>query len=425
MYRFLAALTVLSSLTSAQAAEVTRVASSFEDKHPFGMFLDFGYQYTRDRGKITREWYQSGKTEDVTELRYLHDEQKLGINAHLGISQDLELHVGLPIILQDDRAWGFAKNTDADNTTLYRNCVGANGSLCDTPGFGTGRLFEISEGAASYRGGLGNLTVGLAWAPYVQAKDDTKPTWVLRFDYEAPTAPAVNPSAQTRVTARGPVGDRTHRYTFSTALAKKLAFAEPYFGLHYTLPWRGPGWYSNCDSVDVAAMGHPENCGRGEGSFAWTREQTGLKPAHVGGFLFGAELTLYQRADHAERLALDLRGWGNYVSEGRTYNELSDLFGKLMYSSDHGQAGVQLGIIGQAAEFLMLRAYTSLAYNSERFLSYESVGRDLNGNGAVDVSSVPVELNPTFDFRVDRVGRRFRMEEQVVFRIAAQMTFNF
>ena len=84
--------------TTAAGAEVTRVASSFEEKDPFGMFLDFTFDRTADRGTITREWYQQGQLQDVTELRYQKYDSRMGIDVNLGIYKDLELHIGVPII---------------------------------------------------------------------------------------------------------------------------------------------------------------------------------------------------------------------------------------------------------------------------------------------------------------------------------------
>ena len=67
--RLTAALFILAAF-GAHAAEVTRVASSFEDNHPFGMFLDITFDRTQDKGKLVREWYQQDTLQDVTELRY-------------------------------------------------------------------------------------------------------------------------------------------------------------------------------------------------------------------------------------------------------------------------------------------------------------------------------------------------------------------
>lgn len=407
--------------TSATAAELTRVASSFEEKDPFGMFLDFTFDRTADRGTITREWYQQGQLQDVTELRYQKIESKMGIDAYLGIYKDLELHVGVPIVFQQDRQWFYAGGTNETNSTINRNCaLDPSGTPCANPGSGDGQLFGVPN--ASYRSGLGDFTFGIAWNPLVQKKDPSKPTWTLRFDYTAPTASLLNPTVYTSNANRGNIGDKLHRYTFATAVSKRISkFVEPYFELHYTLAWRGPGVYSNCDDASAARQGHPENCGK-EG---WSREQTGVQPVHTGGSIFGAEITAFEREDRHQRFAFDFRFFVNYFSEGRYYNEMSDLFGKLLYTGDYGQAGGQFGIVAQAAEFVILRAYTSFAYNSEHFLTNENIGKDLNGNGVVDVSTAPQEINPNYDFRVDRVGRRFRIEQQFLFRVQVTATFNF
>ena len=407
--------------TSAGAAEITRVASSFEEKDPFGMFLDFTFDRIQDRATITREWYQMGELQDVTELRYQKLQTSLGIDVNLGIYKDLELHIGVPIVFQQDRQWFFAGGTNETNTTIFRNCAqDPQGTACANPGAGDSQLFGVP--ANSYRSGLGDFTFGIAWNPFVQKKDPSKPTWTLRFDYTAPTANVLNPSLPTSNASRGTIGDKIHKYTFSTAVSKRISkYVEPYFELHYTLPWRGPGFYSNCDDASPARLSHPENCG-GEG---WGRQETGIRPAHTGGTIFGTEITAFEREERHQRVAFDFRGFFNYVSEGRYYNEMSDLFGKLLYTSDYGQVGGQIGFVGQAAEFIKLRAYTSFAYNTERFLTNENIGKDLTGNGVVDVSTNPEEINPNYDFRVDRVGRRFRIEQQYVFRVQITATFNF
>jgi hypothetical protein len=413
--------------TSALAAEVTRVASSFEEKDPFGMLFHFTFDRTWDQGKIAREWYEIGRggLTDVTELRYQRDETRLGIDAHIGIFRDLELHIGVPIVFQHDRRWSFASGTTASNTTLFRNCGDARGEGCDREraGFGDGRLFEIGpDGRAVYRGGLGDFTFGIAWNVFNQTKDDTKPTWTLRFDYTAPTASTLNPSLLTSTEMRGAIGDRVHRYSFSTAVSRRLGdFFEPYLTVSYVLPWVGPNYYSNCDNALAERMARAENCGQGP----WRRLETGIRPAHVGLVSFGNEIIAFERPDRFQRVVIDLRAFWQYTSEGRTYNELSDLMGKLLYSSDYGTAGVQVGFVGQAAEFVMLKAYGSVGYQTERYLTNESIGKDQNGNGTIDISSNPVEINPNYDFRVDRVGRRFRMQEQLVWRLMVTATLNF
>lgn len=422
MRRTVAFLVAFAVASPAAAAELTKVASSFEKDDPFGLMLDFTFERIQDYGKIVREWYQNDTNQDVSELLYEHYETRLGLDAHIGLYKDLELHVGVPIVFQADRTWRFVNGTNADNTTLYRNCVDAQGHICPTPGRGDGRLFTVGDPTSnSYRSGLGDFTFGLAWSPFNNKKDDTKPTWTLRFDYTAPTATTLNPAVSTSTGARGNIGDRVHRYTFSTGLSKRIGVADPYFQIHYTLPWVGPYWYSNCDSRDDSRMARAQNCGQS----VWTRAETGIKPAHVGGFIFGTEVYLFERPDRFQKVALDFRFSGTYVSEGRTYNELSDLMGKLLYTGDYGQIGAQIGVVGQAAEFLLLRASGSFQYFTERFLTAESVGKDIDKSGAIDITANPLEINPNYDYRVDRPGRRFRMQEQFFLKILVTATFNF
>ena len=417
--------------TSAQAAEITRVASSFEPNDPFGMFADLTYNFTLNDAKITREWYQNGTNQDVSELRYKMQEHRLDADIHLGIFKDLELHFGLGYVFAQDRQWGFAKGTDDTNSTITNNCLRANGDAFN-PVTGGQRAcgitqpmfaFDQNTGQQSYRSGLGDITFGLAWAVLNQKKDDTSATWVLKFDYTAPVAQVINPSEPTTASSRGPVGDKLHRYRFSTAISKRIGFADPYFSLHYTLPWQSSGFYTNCDNPSPDRMALPGNCGM-EG---WSREQTGVQPPHIGGFIFGSEFVMFESANKHQKVALDLRGSVTYVSEGRYYNEMSDLFGKLLYSGDYLNLAGRAGLVGHAAEFVHFKVFGELGYNTEHTLTGENIGKDLVEplNGTVDVTSNPREISPNFDYRIDRVGRRFRIEEYFVVKGTVQVSFNF
>lgn len=412
---------------AAQGAEMTRIASSADPGHPFGFFVDVAYDFMLERGKLTREWYQSGNNVDVDELRYERSRHALNLDAYIGLYQDLQFHFGFPIVFADNRKWVFAQGTDASNTTLYRNCVTASGA--NYPGCMPGsadannpqsRLFNV-DNLGSYRGGVGNMTFGLAYALFSQKRDDTKPTWTVSFDYTAPTAPAVNPSAATSSQARGPVGDRIHKYTFATALSKRIAFIDPYFQLWYALPFRGPGYYSNCDDASPDRQGRPQNCGVA----GWDRKATGHQPPHQGGVRFGTEVVVFENLPMHQRVAFDLRGLITYTSEGRYLNPASDLFGKLLYTQDYVQLGGSLGFVGHAAEYVQLSGHVALTYDTEHFLTREEPGADWNNNGTVDFTGAPDEINPNYDWRIDHPGRRFRISEASVFKVWVQATFAF
>jgi hypothetical protein len=420
------ALFIASLLASpaAHAAEITRIASSFDPDHPFGMFLDIGYERTQWRELITQEAHQKGGVQDVNQFRYTMIDSRLKIDAYVGLWQDVQFHFGVPLIFSQDRTWGF--DSQANGAPLP-NCYNADGSLtnasCATAPGNPGARPMFNMPNQSYRGGLGDMTFGLAYAFFNTKRDDTKPVWIAGLDYTAPTSNLLDPSQPTDPTHRGNMGDKVHRYQFYTALSKRNGIADPYMKIHYTLPVRGPGWYSNCDNANSANMGAPDNCGTG----AWARTDTGILPPHVGGIIVGSEFNAYEEPSHHQKVAIDLQGIATYVSEGRYYNEMSDLFGKYLYTQEYLQVGGKFGLYAHAADFVAIQLSATLLYNTEHWLTYEPIGKDLNGDGVVDVTDPAQrqEINPNFDSRTDMVSRRFRAVDGVVFTLNATATFSF
>lgn len=397
------------------AAEITRVASSFESARPFNMYLDLQYERKMNRSRLVRELHVDGKTEDVTELWFSSEQDQLNTRLHIGLWRDLEFRYVLPVVFQQDRRWAFVSGTDESNSTITNNCVALNGDIvnADCPFNRTGAVPLFDVPARARRAGLDNMTFGLSYAIFNQKKDATKPTWTLEFDYTAPTATVLNPSIQTSVSRPGALGDGIHRYRWATTFSRRMGIAEPYVQFSYTLPWRGPATYSNCDDREQNLLSTPENCGQ-EG---WKRATTGILPPHLAGMQFGTEVNLLDDETRQTKLAFDVRGTAQYVSEGRYYNEMSDLFGKLLFSAEHLQLGGQFGLVAHLASFLQMRANGSVQYNTDHFVTNETIGRDLNGNGTIDLTGLPAEVNPNFDWRVDMVSRRFRTSDSLSFRL--------
>jgi hypothetical protein len=410
----------------ATAADVTRVASSFEDDDPFGMFIDVSVEHTRRRTKILREelpTQSSGTRQLAGELWYKQFDTRLNLGLAMGISRDVELSFGLPIVLARNENWSFVSGRGPENSTILNNCLRANGMLtdpaCPTTGAFAQPLFAVP--LETFRGGLDNMHFGLAWAIFNQRKDNTKPTWVVGLDYEAPTAERLDPSMLTASDNRGAIGDRVHKYTVYTALSRQIGLADPYFRMHYTIPVRGPGAYSNCDNPFLA----PENLGewRNCGLPGWDRKATGIQAPHTAGVTFGSEFLVHDKPNR--KFALDLRAIGNYVSEGRYYNELSGALRKLLYTGDYMQMGGQVAVTMQLSDLLSVRGSGSWLYNTDHVLTDENIGKDLDGSGAVDPTNSPEELNPNFDFRTDFVSRRFHASESRDLHLEVSATLRF
>ncbi|WNG57489.1 hypothetical protein F0U59_24015 [Archangium gephyra] len=415
----------------ATAADVTRVASSFEDEDPFGMFIDAGFEHSQRRTKIVREALPEnagGTRQYQDELWYRSYDTRLNLDVAFGIAQDVELSFGLPLVLLQDESWSFVEGRNRSNSTitnnLVRNNCGGSGAPCSltTPE----PLFNVPDNGhlETFRGGLtrlGNARFGFAWAIFNQLKDETKPTWTVALDYEAPTAKLLDPSMQTTKDNRGDVGDRVHKYTISTALSRQIGLADPYFRMHYTIPVRGPGAWSNCDNrnVDPQNLGRPQNCGL-EG---WNRKETGIQAPHIAGVIFGSEFQVLDQP--TRKFKLDLRAISNYVSKGRYYNEMSGALRKLLATGDYMQIGGQFALTAQISDFLSVRGSGMFLYNTDHVLTDEKIGKDLDGSGTVDITGNTAELNPNFDYRTDFVSRRFHATESKDFRLDVTATLRF
>ena len=85
------------------------------------------------------------------------------------------------------------------------------------------------------RRGVEYLGLGANWAVFNQARDDTKPTWILRFETRLSVADDMrfDPAAPTKNTAVGP---GYHQFIFSTLFARRFGPLEPYSGAWVVLP---------------------------------------------------------------------------------------------------------------------------------------------------------------------------------------------
>ena len=427
----------------AHAADITNVLSSFDKDQPFGFDLQVSYDRLQHRALINRENHQlanpadpsSGGIIDVAEARFTEVNQKLPIRAAVGLWHDLELHATLPIVLLDARTWGYPGGgiTSPGNSSVTNNCITGQGDYkCGT----SAAAFPASYGTASggstglgsaYRAGIGDLTVGAAWAPFNEKRDDTKPTWVIGFDYTYPLAGTINPSKATTTSNTGPLGDGVHRYRPYLAFSKRVGVIDPYVQMEAILPYNGPNYYSNCDSPSTQS--YAANCGGGASANGgvpyWTRPTTGEQAPFIGKATFGAEFWAYDDPEHHQYVTIDLRGEGSFISDGRYYNEMSDALGKLLYTEQYFRVGGHIGINARAAQYVQVKLVAAYYHDTDHFLTNESVGQDLNGNGQVDLNNNSQEVSPNYDFRWDSVGRRFRISQVNDFEVSAtgQLTF--
>lgn len=397
----------------ASAAEITRISSSFEKDDPLGLRFESAFRRTQHRSLLLRE----GVTNDTNELRFTEVENALDLAVHIGLWRDLQLTIAAPIVFRQDRRYGYPLGVNDENATAANNCFTPNGDFTDpncvngTTGVTRQALYDPR--ARVHRAGLGDFRFGLAYAIFNERKDDTKPTWIVGFDYTAPTAALRIPGTDNSPDRRGDIGERIHRYSFWTAFSRRRGPLDPYMKLAYTLPVRGPSAFSNCSDSARNGLGFPENCDTDR----WPRNQVSTSASHVIQATVGTELIALESEAKSAKLAFDVRGLANYYSESRTYNELSDLLGRVMKTGEFIEVGGLVGINAQLSQYAQLRFSGSLVHRTDHFVSGETFGPTEGGNSA--------DVRPSFDARVDTVSRRFRSVENQVFQAQGSLLFNF
>jgi hypothetical protein len=412
--RALTAATLLALVLPASAAEATRVASSGDEENPFDLDFTVRFDYQQNRALITREYTYDyagasptplGAVEERPELRYRRRSTAIVPRFAVGIYKDLEVHLEIPYVLDSNATWRYAfrdgaKLTDADSAT-GRNDVNPDGTPCAT--LPCPAVTAIGE---SFRGTRwGDLKIGAAWGILSDARDDTKPFWLIGVDFTFPTSRMNDPYlAPSYVEATpGPFGDEALKVDFITALSKRMGAVDPYVRFHATSYRASSDTYSNCDHLTPA----PAAC---------SESKYGARPPWIAGAAFGAEIVTGENKADGMRVALDFRLTADYVSASRWYNELTDATGKLLATEDYFNVQAFFGFYWRASKYMQLQATTHIGSETPHFITGESTG-------ALDAAGKAT--NPNFDYRYDPAGRRYRVTEVSDFGVALSGVLQF
>jgi hypothetical protein len=420
--RALTAATLLALVLPAAAAEATRVASSGDEENPFDLDFSVRFEFAQKRALITREYTNEPATgvplstvEERPEFRFTRRTAAILPRVAIGIYKDLEFHAEIPIVLSSNSAWHYANfhgksQTDATSAT-GRNTVDPNGTEC-SPAPCTVPVFAGS-GAVYQGSGFGDLKVGLAWGILSDARDDTKPFWLVGIDFTFPTAamydPALNrdpsfASPYSTAATSGPFGENIFKIDFITALSKRMGAADPYVRFHATSYRPSTETYSNClHAADLAGRNPKQMATECPANSAVS--QYGARPPWVAGAAFGAEVVTGEDKADGTRVALDFRLSADYFSSARWYNELTDASGKLLYTEDYFKLQAFFGFYWRASKYMQLQATARLGTETPHFITGEQ-------------KLVGGTLNPNYDARYDAAGRRYRLTEVSDFAIA-------
>lgn len=460
----LASLGLLLQARGARAAEETEIASAFDEGDPFDLFLGVTYGFESKRAAIKREFagpllgMPDGPTPEVRDLLFRQSRHVLTPYAAVGLFTDLQLSVALPIVLLDTRRFSFDQRAEpcifpGDPQMRTPTCIDARNSTTFLDGLLPASSDQIGfdaedptenfpvDSTTVFRGpdrkGLDQIHLGLAWAPMNQARDDTKPTWLLGATFQLSVGEIMRFDRQAPENETG-VSRGVHEVKVYTSLSKRTSWSEPYV----TFFWKTPLGFRGTDPDD------PDDSLFWDVGFG----QEALWPQQEAGTVFGFEAIPYDDPVDRQRISLELRGWLTAHFEGRGYSEMWEIFafagdaragGPLVLDRDPTMAGQQplshpgvtmienyltlggrLGInarVGHAAKF---SASFNVGWDQEHRISYTDAGEDSPDPDDV-VSPGTTEVNPLHVPLIDVTGRRYLVDESLTYTFLVAGTILF
>ncbi len=348
-----------------EPAEVVQVVDAFDDDDLFDLHLSLGYQSTWKSSKILRETSltEAGFSDggyaraNLNVAEYEQRISRLNTRADIGLFHDIALVIRLPIILSDDRELKGLNGSDKNQTFALQGAPGE-------------QLFRLPFKSPT-RSGIEYLAIGIDAAPMNQARDSTKPTWLIGIEGRFDVSEAMH------ACNKGRAGLNSNSYTDTTNPANPVAASGQLLnpanqqvecaeysdinrnGIGGEYPAQVidaghslEGTFSGSRKAGVsrgvtALEGHTIVSRRvkyiepyggfralfefqnSSSDFGATDLQGSLvnHPPLRGTMIFGLNVIPWEIRDAFQRLNFDVRFTGTYVSEGRDYSELFDALG--------------------------------------------------------------------------------------------------
>jgi len=461
-------------LTMREPSEIVQVADAFDGEDPFDLHLSLGYQSTWTNARIYREnnIRQPGlttggyTTSNLNVAKYEQHVTRLNTRADIGLYKDIALIVRMPVILSDDRELKGVDGSEANQPLV----------LAGAPGE---QLFRLPFKSPT-RSGIEYLAVGLDFTLMSQARDRTKPTWVIglegRFDIDEPMhacnenppsgqVDCADPSDINRNGIPGEFvengqslegnfsGNRSPGVSRGTTgleghvlLSRRVKYIEPYGGFDVLFEFPTASSDYNATALRGSLVNHP--------------------PLR-GTMTVGIAVIPWEIRDAFQRITIDGRFTGSYISEGRDYNELYDALGssdaetlrnpqfsdyranpvtadagdhpsvvdpasqKVYYTGltdvqQHGSYGFSLQATYQAGEFVKFNVGGTYTLVQGHLITYDQACNP-DFNNSVDQSG-PCRVgdpesgfaatgipNPNFRKPINDPGRRFKVDDSTSF----------
>jgi hypothetical protein len=470
-------LCVLACASDAWGAEGTEIASAFDEGHPFPeVYIGVDYFFESKRAAIKREYagldpsMTDGPVPIVKDLVFKQTRHVITPHLQIGLFHDLQLSLTMPIIVSDNREFELDQRADpcifpGDPQMREPTCIDNRNSstLRDNllPGFnGAGPLgYDANDPMSNFasdsttvfrgvgRAGIDQLHVGLAWAPMVQKKDDTKPTWVIGAEGRFSIGKIMkfnrfSPDSEDGV-SRG-----VHEVKVWTSLSRQTTWSEPFVTF-----W----WMSPFDVRGRTPAGTDGDVGFGQETFY---------PQQSAGATFGFEAIPWEQKERKQKISVELRGRVEAHFEGRNYSEMWEIFsyagdsvnnpsGPLVLDENPITMGVQplshpgttdvenymtfagrLGVRGWVGKNAKFSASFEVTHDQQHRISWTDAGDEFpgcdgtNGPDCEDPNDDVItpgtgEVNPLHKQVMDVVGRRYIVDENTTYTFLISGTIMF
>jgi hypothetical protein len=415
----------------ARAADITDVASSFDEGNVFDFRLRLRYDHTETRAQIKRELEglpNQTRIQTFKDLLYEQTRDTVTLRAEVGIYHDLMLHVELPIVVGENARYSYdqsASNCLFPSPNVQANCVNAANSTTIADGIVPVSGFDATTGmgtsgallfrganrgaqAGTFADGLDTVNLGLTWAPLAQHRDDTRPTWTITVEGRISVG-NLKQFDRAHPLDNHAVSDGTHKFVVRTDISRRFRYFEPYWGLWYLLPIpRDSSLFKDY----------------GDG-------QKTKNPQMQGGTLAGVELIPLDMKKRGFKLAIDLRGRVEAHFTGRGYSEAWELwagsdalkcdpafnpacslknpyqgqpFTGLTTIDNYSTLGADIALSAQISPYFHLRAGFDYTRDQAHLISGDDIGNPSTSSGRV---MFPQEFNPAYRPVIDLPGRRY------------------
>jgi hypothetical protein len=322
----------------ANAAEVTRVASSFDQELNGNAFdLHFGVSYGFDfkKAAVLREWgTPNGQNQLARDLIYRQFRHTVTPTLEIGLWHDIAVYVALPVVVSDNRNFEFDKEEGSDcvfptapppGGTFQpgtATCVNKTNSTSIRDGIVPRDGFDARDSGDPYgqfgdpetdmifrgptRRGLDQIHVGLKIGILSQERKSHLPNWVIGLEGRFAISSPMSMSRDIQVSDPGGnhrVGRGIHELGAWTALSRRYRFLEPFFGAH----WRYAMRANKTNFLDFGGS------------------QNSSAPQSETGAYFGAEIVPWEKPEEKKKFSIIFSGSALLHYGGRAYSEVWEI----------------------------------------------------------------------------------------------------